>query len=151
MESFLFGGTDVRLTKLEVAGGPVRLAVRGQWKFSDGDLADLLKGIVVVERQFWNDPNTAFFVPVVPLTPLPEGTLHAGIGRGDAFALYSTTDSSLEGFRWELAHESSGCLEKAMLRSYFSLMVSQINSLSLAGLRHFCQTARLILPKCGEP
>lgn len=105
VESFLYGGTDVRLTQLQVAGGPIRLAMRGHWKFSDGELADLLTRIAVVERQFWNDPNTAFFVPLVPLTPLPEGTLHAGIGRGDAFALYSTTDSPLEGFRWELAHE----------------------------------------------
>ena len=105
VESFLYGGTDVRLTRLQVAGGPVRLAMRERWKFSDGELADLLTRIVVVERQFWNDPNTAFFVALVPLTPLPEGTLHAGIGRGDAFALYSTTDSSLAGFRWELAHE----------------------------------------------
>jgi predicted metalloprotease with PDZ domain len=105
VESFLYGGTDIRLSKLQVAGGPVRLAMRGHWNFSDGELADLLARIVVVERQFWKDPNTAFFVPLVPLTPLPEGTLHAGIGRGDAFVLYSTTDSSLEGFRWELAHE----------------------------------------------
>lgn len=105
VESFLYGGTDVRLTKLQVAGGPVRLAMRGHWKFSDNEMVDLLAQVVVVERQFWNDPNTAFFVPLVPLTPLPEGMLHAGIGRGDAFALYSTTDSPLEGFRWELAHE----------------------------------------------
>ncbi len=105
VESFLYGGTDIRLTKLQVAGGPVRLAIRGLWKFSDDELADLLTRVVVVERQFWNDPDTAFFVPLVPLTPLPKGTLHAGIGRGDAFVLYSTTDSPLEGFRWELAHE----------------------------------------------
>lgn len=105
VESFLFGGTDVRVSKLEVAGGPVRLAMRGGWKFSDHDLADLLTRVVVAERQFWEDANTAFFVPLVPLAPLPEGTMHAGIGRGDAFVLYSTTNSALDGFRWELAHE----------------------------------------------
>jgi len=105
VDSFLFGGTDLRVTNLEVAGGPVRLAMRGQWKFSDAELADLLTRVVVAERRFWNDQNTAFFVPLVPLAPLPKGTMHAGIGRGDAFVLYSTTDSSLDGFRWELAHE----------------------------------------------
>lgn len=103
-ESFLYGSNDLRLTTLDEKK-TFRLALRGQWKFTDTELGDMLRQLDATERQFWQDSTSEYFVPLVPLTPLPKGTLHAGIGRGDAFALYSTTDSTLKGFQWVLAHE----------------------------------------------
>jgi predicted metalloprotease with PDZ domain len=105
VNSVSVGGVDYRIVERRVAGGAVRVAVRGQWTFQPEDLAKLLTPVIETERKFWRDSSEPFFVPLIPLSPMAKGTLHAGIGRLGAFVLYATTNNSLDSFKWELAHE----------------------------------------------
>ncbi|MBX2891804.1 MAG: hypothetical protein KF734_12795 [Saprospiraceae bacterium] len=73
LESVFVGG-DYRTMKTEVHGQDVWLAIRGRdWSFDDDALLTMLRQIVEVQRDFWQDFDLPFYtVTLTPLAPLPS-------------------------------------------------------------------------------
>lgn len=92
-----------------VVRGPdrnIRVAMRGQWSFTDADFAKGVSDIVSVERAFWSDPSTPYLVTVTQLTSPNSGWLSVGgTGLGDAFAFFATPNASWPQIARTLAHE----------------------------------------------
>jgi len=105
LESTLIGGVDVKVLSRPISGGTLRLAVRGTWRFSTDNLADVLARTLSAQRDFWgNDVKGPFLVTLLPLTG--SGST-GGTGRSDGFALYGTADITQSSFQRTIAHEHS--------------------------------------------
>lgn len=81
--------------QLSATGLSVKLAVRGEWQFSDKVLLDLLVSTVDQQRNFWNDYSTKnYFVTLSPdatTDPADEYSYSAkGTGLRHSFAVTST-------------------------------------------------------------
>lgn len=85
LQSVTVGG-DFRVSR----EGPLRVATRGSWAFSDEDFVRRLEPIIVSHRRFWGDPHDAFLVTVLPLPSKPNRRSFGGTGLGDSFAFYAT-------------------------------------------------------------
>ena len=84
----------------------VRLAIRGQWTFSDADFMREASTIIGGHRDFWNDPASPYLVTVLQLTG-PEGWISVGgTGLNDAFAFFATPNGRAATITRTLAHES---------------------------------------------
>ncbi|MEZ5960838.1 MAG: hypothetical protein R3C30_10510 [Hyphomonadaceae bacterium] len=84
----------------------VRLAIRGQWSFSDQDFLDRAANIISSQRGFWHDDAAPYLVTVLYLEG-PEGWLSiGGTGLEDAFAFFATPNAELNVIARTLAHES---------------------------------------------
>jgi predicted metalloprotease with PDZ domain len=84
----------------------LRLAIRGEWSFTDRQLLDQASGILAAHRDFWGDPATPYLVTVLQLAG-PEGALSVGgTGLDDAFAFFATPNAPQEVILRTLAHES---------------------------------------------
>lgn len=105
LESITVGGADLRVERRQLPGGVLRVAVRGQWEFTDAAFADQVAGIISAQRRFWGDMNEPYFVSLIPLAAEEGWRSIGGTGRGDAFALFSTTNASQADLRGLLAHE----------------------------------------------
>ena len=100
VESVLVGG-DFRVLKR----GNVRVALRGQWPFSDEAFASRLQPIIDSHHRFWSDPSEPFLVTALPLTGVAGSTSLGGTGRDDAFAFFATADAEDALLNRLLAHE----------------------------------------------
>lgn len=71
LEAVYVGG-DFRVSRTEVQGRPVFLAIRGSdWSFSDEALLDMLQKTVTAQRNFWEDWDIPYYtVTLMPLTQL---------------------------------------------------------------------------------
>ena len=101
----IFTGGDFRISKKQVGSNPVYLAIRGKWNFSDNQFLELVKNILSIERNFWNDHNFPYhIISVIPIDGRGE---QGGTGRTNAYALYLSTDRKID-YRLKriLAHES---------------------------------------------
>jgi predicted metalloprotease with PDZ domain len=106
IESTSIGGTDLRLVRRTVLGAPLRVAVRGDWPASDASVADLAARIVEASERFWGDPARPYLLTIGPLTNRTAGGWSInGTGRGDAFAVLSTTSVDMTGQAFFLSHE----------------------------------------------
>ena len=100
VESITVGG-DFRVTRR----GPLRVAIRGAWSFSDSAFVGRLEPIIASHRRFWGDPEQPFLVTMLPIRG-PEGQRSTGgTGRNDAFALMSTPNVEEANLTRLLAHE----------------------------------------------
>jgi predicted metalloprotease with PDZ domain len=103
VESTMLGGTDVTVTKRDIPGGVLRLAMRGSWAFTGDHLADVLGHVAGVQRHFWGDDVKGPFL--VTLFQLSGTGSSGGTGRTDAFALFGTGDITEASFVRTIAHE----------------------------------------------
>lgn len=84
----------------------VRVAIRGDWSFSDADFLSRAANILSSERSFWGDEATPYLVTVLHLEG-PEGWLSVGgTGLDDAFAFFATPNAEAGPIARTLAHES---------------------------------------------
>jgi predicted metalloprotease with PDZ domain len=84
----------------------VRLAIRGEWTFSDADFMREASTIIGGHREFWGDPASPYLVTVLQLTG-PEGWISVGgTGLKDAFAFFATPNGQAATITRTLAHES---------------------------------------------
>lgn len=110
---------DLRLTEvwssIVVAGdfrilrdplSQVRVAIRGEWSFTDADFLSRAANILSSERGFWGDEATPYLVTVLHLDG-PEGWISVGgTGLEDAFAFFATPNAQADPIVRTLAHES---------------------------------------------
>ncbi len=110
---------DLRLTEvwssIVVAGdfrilrdprSQVRVAIRGEWSFTDADFLSRAANILSSERGFWGDEATPYLVTVLHLDG-PEGWISVGgTGLDDAFAFFATPNAGADPIVRTLAHES---------------------------------------------
>lgn len=102
----IFVAGDFRLSRTSVNGKPVDIAIRGKWQFMDAELAESIRRVVETQRNFWNDHSqNKYLVTLVPLDEDPNASSFGGTGLTDSFALFATTNATVDGVRGLLAHE----------------------------------------------
>ncbi|NOT39311.1 MAG: hypothetical protein HOP13_02345 [Alphaproteobacteria bacterium] len=100
IESVSVGG-DFRIVKR----GPVRVAIRGKWSFSDEAFMGQLQPIIASHHRFWGDGDEPYLVTVISLKSSPGQQSLGGTGRSDAFAFFATDGASDVIINRILAHE----------------------------------------------
>jgi predicted metalloprotease with PDZ domain len=105
-ESTLLGGFDVKVLTIEDHGAPVRVAIRGDYGFTNAQMLDMTHKIMSAERGFWNDGGSPFLVTVAPVISRPGSRSLSGSGRNDAFMMSISPTATLADLRWILAHEN---------------------------------------------
>jgi len=105
LDSVLVGGRGMRIVEAPAAGGRLRVAVHGDWRFQPQELSNLLVKITEASAGFWGDHGEDFFVAVTPLRAPGGGTAQYGVGLGDAFSLWTTTDVDAAALKHIVAHE----------------------------------------------
>lgn len=103
MQSVVVAG-DYRIVR--GADPRIRVALRGQWRFTDAEFAARVNTIIAAERAFWGDRSTPYLVTVTQVSaPDPGWTSIGGTGLDDAFAFFSTPNGELPVIARTLAHE----------------------------------------------
>lgn len=98
-------GGDFRISRGDDPN--IRVAMRGEWSFSDASFAAQVSQTISGQRRFWRDPSTPFLVTVLPLeAPQPGWRSVGGTGLSDAFAFFATGNADPAGIARTLAHES---------------------------------------------
>jgi predicted metalloprotease with PDZ domain len=105
LDSVLVGGEGMHVVERPVAGGRVRIAFHGNWRFTEDQFATLLTRIQAASSDFWKDQGEDFFAAVTPLAAPQGATVQYGVGLGDAFSLWATQDVDEPSLRHILAHE----------------------------------------------
>lgn len=100
LESITVGG-DFRVLK----AGALRIAIRGQWQFTDEAFLKRLQPITASHHRFWGDPEQSFLVTVLPLEGKPGHRSVGGTALRDAFAFLATTNAEDRTLTRTLAHE----------------------------------------------
>jgi predicted metalloprotease with PDZ domain len=100
LESISVGG-DFRVLK----AGPLRVAIRGAWAFSDDDFIKRLQPIIASHYKFWGDEPAPFLVTVLPLQGEVGSMSLGGTGLNDGFAFFATTNVADRRLTRILAHE----------------------------------------------
>jgi len=109
LEHFLetvYVGGDFRVLTVQSGGRPVTVALRGKWKFSDGDFAALVARTVAAERDFWRDSDFPSYL--VTLLPAEQGSGgdEGGVELTHSVALFQSPGRPLDsGMKHVLAHE----------------------------------------------
>lgn len=100
---YLAGDFDTKT--VDIKGGQLKIAVRGDWAFSEEDFYGLAEKIVVAERTFWDDFSTPYFL--ISLIPMDEPCCSlGGTALYNTFAMFVSHDvGDLEQFKYLLAHE----------------------------------------------
>jgi len=104
-DSVLVGAPGLRLVERETGHGPVRIAVRGSWRFSPEDLADRFVTIGKAAADFWGDEGQPTFLALAPLAGPPAAPAQSGLGLGDGVAVWLTRDQDLDQASHVLIHE----------------------------------------------
>lgn len=94
-------GGDFRI----VESADVRVAIRGQWRFTDAGFARDVDEIVAGQRRFWGDGASPFLVTVVQLNAPDGWTSIGGTGLSDAFAFFASPNAEAGPITRTLAHE----------------------------------------------
>jgi predicted metalloprotease with PDZ domain len=105
VESVALGGPDLIVIEREAGGAPLRVALRGAWRFEPTAMADAIARVVTHSNKLWNDPGRPFLVAIAPLGGSDAGVSVHGTGRGDAFSVAATPGWELAGATRFLAHE----------------------------------------------
>ncbi|HYG62768.1 MAG TPA: M61 family peptidase, partial [Thermoanaerobaculia bacterium] len=90
VESVAMGGPDLHVSRRDIDGAPLRVALRGTWRFSPEAFSEMVATIIRAENELWGAPARPFFVPLAPLGGGESGYSFTGTGRGDAFSVAST-------------------------------------------------------------
>ncbi|MBL8542413.1 MAG: hypothetical protein JNJ63_01255 [Hyphomonadaceae bacterium] len=91
---------------LRSADGATRIAIRGQWSFSDAEFAQQVDQIIAGQRAFWGDPPEPFLVTVLQLEAPENWISIGGTGLGDGFAFFATPNAQARPIMRTLAHEA---------------------------------------------
>jgi predicted metalloprotease with PDZ domain len=105
IQSVLVGGPDMRLFTRQIGDASLRVAMIGQYSFSDEDFVSWTSRIVEGEREFWGGHEGPFLVTLAASAGVPHGTNASGDGRGDAFAIETTPNIATRHLESLLAHE----------------------------------------------
>jgi len=105
VECVAMGGPDLQILHRDFDGVPLRIAIRGSWRFTSEAFADVVGKIVKAENDLWRTPARPFFVSLAPLGGEGAGHSYHGTGRGDAFAVAATPGFELADATRLLAHE----------------------------------------------
>jgi predicted metalloprotease with PDZ domain len=101
--SVMVGG-DFRI--VERTDQNVRIAIRGDFAFTDEDFAGEVGNIISAHRRFFGDPASPYLITVIELvTPQPGWRSIGGTGLGDAFAFFATPNAEGMQITRILAHE----------------------------------------------
>jgi predicted metalloprotease with PDZ domain len=101
--SVVIGG-DFRIH--EDRANRVRVALRGEWSFTDEAFTQSVTEIIAGQRRFFGDRPSPYLVTVILLESPQEGWLSiGGTGLGDAFAFFATTNAEAAQITRTLAHE----------------------------------------------
>ncbi len=85
----------------------MRVAIRGQWSFTDAAFTDQVATIIAGQRRFWGDDPSPFLVTVIQLSQNDPGWISiGGTGLGDAFAFFGTPNGDPRTIARTLAHET---------------------------------------------
>lgn len=83
----------------------VRVAIRGNWSFTDASFSESVSEIIAGQRRFFGDRASPYLVTVIQLDA-PEGWVSiGGTGLGDAFAFFATPNGEARTITRTLAHE----------------------------------------------
>lgn len=97
-------GGDFRIQ--EDSANRIRVALRGQWSFTDEAFTESVSEIVAAQRDFFGDRPSPYLVTVIPLESPQQGWLSiGGTGLGDAFAFFATSNAEASQITRTLAHE----------------------------------------------
>lgn len=99
--SVFIGGRDLRI----VQNGPLRLAIRGQYPFTDAELAADLTKILKAERDFFADDAAAPYLVAASSIETGPSQSFRGTWKDGAFAMVASTSMTREDLRPFLAHE----------------------------------------------
>jgi predicted metalloprotease with PDZ domain len=98
-------GGDYRVRRALDAN--IRVAIRGDWRFTDQAFAAQVNNIVTGHRAFWRDRTSPYLVTVTPTAaPNPNWISVGGTGLDDAFAFFATPNADARPIARTLAHES---------------------------------------------
>jgi len=103
LNSSIIVGGDFRVLSV----GGVRVAIRGEWSFTDDALMHEAAEIIAGQRRFWNDAPEPYLVTVLSLVAPQQGWVSlGGTGLDDAFAFFATPSADAAGITRTLAHEA---------------------------------------------
>lgn len=106
LRSAIFVAGDLRLTTTKAKGNDINVAVRGEWQFTDAELAEMIRKVIETERDFFDDHSQKYYlVTLVPIDEGPNAYSFGGTGLTDSFALFATPNATIARFRGLLAHE----------------------------------------------
>lgn len=103
--TFLAG--DYRITRFEIKKRPVYAVTRGEWRFPDEKLNNLVQKVVQVQRDFWNSYDFPYYF--VAVLPSDRRNVRGGEGRTNSFSLYlpkNLTTLYVQHDLYLLAHET---------------------------------------------
>jgi predicted metalloprotease with PDZ domain len=90
----VFLGGDFKIRTRYIGSDPVYIATRGMWKFSEEQLSDLTRDILIEERNFWNDHSFPFFLLAV--LPISGNDEQSGIVRLNSYSLFLSADRTID-------------------------------------------------------
>lgn len=98
-------GGDYRI--IRAADPSIRIAIRGDWSFTDRAFATEVGEIVSGHRSFWGDRASPYLVTVTQTVQRNPGQISVGgTGLDDAFAFFATPNVDHAPIARTLAHES---------------------------------------------
>lgn len=98
-------GGDYRIVR--ATDRNIRVAIRGEWSFTDESFASQAGGIIAGHRGFWGDRSAPYLITVTQTVPRNQGQMSVGgTGLGDAFAFFATPNIDDAPITRTLAHES---------------------------------------------
>jgi predicted metalloprotease with PDZ domain len=99
-------GGDYRVRRA-AADSNIRVAIRGDWSFSDEAFTSQVGEIISGHRRFWSDRSSPYLVTVTQTFADTQGHLSmGGTGLDDAFAFFATANVQEARIARTLAHES---------------------------------------------
>lgn len=97
-------GGDYRI--IRAADRNIRIAIRGEWSFTDQSFAAQVNEIITGHRDFWQDRPSPYLVTVTQINAPPGWVSIGGTGLDDAFAFFATPNGEAQAIMRTLAHES---------------------------------------------
>lgn len=106
LRTSLFLAGDFRFITVRAAGKPVNVGIRGDWQFTDAEMAEAISNVIELQRSYWKDNSQErFLVSLVPIDEGPNSFSFGGTGLTDSFALFATPNATVDRLRSLLAHE----------------------------------------------
>jgi len=98
-------GGDYRIRRATDAN--IRVAIRGDWSFTDQEFTAQVGQIIGGHRRFWSDRSSPYLVTVTQTVQRNPGQMSVGgTGLDDAFAFFATPNIDDAPIARTLAHES---------------------------------------------
>ncbi|WP_300526995.1 hypothetical protein [Maricaulis sp.] len=96
---------DFRVTEADVAGAPLRVAMRGDIGFSDEEFFEGVEEVLRANQRYWGTQGEPFLVTALPLTNQPGHSSLGGTNLADSFAFFATSNGEAMTLLRILQHE----------------------------------------------